>query len=123
VRDDGDLALAAGTRPPDATAVLRRLPPAALEGLREAFAAEVAERLPRLRRAVDAADPADLATAVRDAHALGSSAAVLGEPDASRCAREAERLLLQVQAGVEAAWLPARAEVDELHDRLDGWTA
>ena len=106
-----------------AVAAVRRLPPAALVGLREAFAAEVAERLPRLRSAVASGRPDDLTGAVRDAHALGSSAVVVGEPDASRAARAAEALLLELQAGTGGdALLPAlRDHVDELDRRLAGW--
>ena len=67
-----------------ATASTRRLPAEALAGLRETFAQELAERLPRLRAAVDSGDDAQLQAAVRDAHSLGSSAAVVGLAEASR---------------------------------------
>jgi HPt (histidine-containing phosphotransfer) domain-containing protein len=108
VRDEAELALAA----------TRRLPATALEGLREAFATEVAERLPRLVAAARSGDPVQLAAVVRDAHTLGSSSAVLGEPDASRAARAAEALLLDWHDG---ALGPLRAAVDELEQRLAGW--
>ena len=73
----------------------RTLPPEAVAGLQEAFRAEVAERLPRLE-AVRAGSPPDLlADALRDAHSLGSSAVVLGEPEASRVARGIESALLE----------------------------
>lgn len=75
----------------------RTLPPAAVAGLREAFAGEVAARLPRLQAL---ADPlVDVEQAVRDAHALGSSAVVVGESEASRCARALEADLLPLRPG------------------------
>lgn len=105
-------------------AAVRRLPPAALAGLREAFAAELAERLPRLRAAArDTATADDLPdTAVRDAHSLGSSAAVVGEHEACRAARAAEAALLDVLAGDAAALDRFRAGVADLDARLQGWT-
>ena len=103
-----------------ALASTRRLPPQALAGLREAFAEELAERLPRLRQAVSSGDDALLSDAVRDAHSLGSSAAVVGEADASRTARAAEALLADRPSG---AGVPAElvARVDELSAALAGW--
>ena len=92
----------------------RVLPPEALAGLRDAFAGEVADRLPRLLLLLDAPPGPD---ALRDAHALGSSAVIVGEADASRCARA-----LEVELGLDA---PDRARVAELvralATRLDGW--
>lgn len=122
MRDDGDLASLA----------TRRLSPAGLEQLREslrtAFAGEVAERLPRLTSAVADRDPGRLREAVRDAHALGSSAAVLGEPVASARARAAERHLAGLQDAVPPtsepqAWAAASAEVGALREALAGWLA
>jgi HPt (histidine-containing phosphotransfer) domain-containing protein len=99
-----------------------RLPATAVAALREAFAGEVAERLPRLRAAADSGDPALLAAAVRDAHALGSSSVVVGEADASRCARAAERVLLEWQADAATDPIPAlRGAVDALHASLSSW--
>ena len=99
----------ASPRPP------RTLPPEALASLREAFAGEVASRLPRLQELLDGPPGPD---ALRDAHALGSSAVVVGEPDASRTARA-----LEAELGSDA---PDRARlaglVRELTDRLEGWT-
>jgi HPt (histidine-containing phosphotransfer) domain-containing protein len=94
----------------------RPLPPAALAGLRDAFADEVATRLPRLLTLLHAAPGPD---ALRDAHALGSSAVVVGENDASRSARA-----LELELGADAPD-PARVQalVRELADRLGGWTA
>lgn len=97
-----------------------RLPPEALAGLRDAFAQEVAERLPRLRSAIDSDDEARLVEALRDAHSLGSSAAVVGAADASRTARAAEALLLERPAG-GAVPPELRRRVDELQDHLAGW--
>jgi HPt (histidine-containing phosphotransfer) domain-containing protein len=102
-------------------AATRRLPIDALAGLRDAFAAEVAERLPRLRAALAAGDGGDLVTALRDAHSLGSSAVIVGEPEVSRCAREAERLLLEHRDGVDVL-AEARRAVDALDRRLADWS-
>jgi len=110
VRDDADPARAA----------TRRLPAAALAGLQEAFVAEVADRLPRLRDAVDSGDPTRLDDVVRDAHALGSSAAVMGEPAASRAARAAEALLVE-QPRRDDVLDALRAHVDDLARELSGW--
>ena len=116
MRDDADLAR------PALAGRGRRLPAAALAGLQEAFAAEVAERLPRLRAAVDAGDPAGLDDVVRDAHALGSSAAVMGEPEASRSARAAEALLVESPRRPDVVDA-LRAHVDDLARELAGWTS
>jgi HPt (histidine-containing phosphotransfer) domain-containing protein len=61
-----------------------RLPPGALDGLREAFAAEVRVRLPRL------VSLADLDAARRDAHTLASSAWVVGEGQIATLSRAVE---------------------------------
>ena len=108
--DDEDVAA------PRPAAGTRTLPPEALRGLREAFADEVAARLPRLLQLLEAPPGPD---AVRDAHALGSSAYVVGEPEASRTARSLEAEL------VADAPDPARCAelVRELAARLDGWAA
>ena len=107
--DDQDVA-AAGL-----PAQRRALPPAARAGRREAFAAEVAARLPRLQELLTAPPGAD---ALRDAHALGSSAVVVGEPDASRTARA-----LEAELSGDAPD-PARLTelVHELTRRLQAWT-
>lgn len=62
----------------------RPLPEAAVTALREAFAEEVAVRLPRLREERSGGQ------ALRDAHTLGSSAVVVGELAAARSARALE---------------------------------
>jgi HPt (histidine-containing phosphotransfer) domain-containing protein len=72
-----------------------RLPASALAGLREAFAGELAERLPRLREAAATLDPVLLRDALRDVHTLGSSAYVVGEDEAARTARAAEAVLVE----------------------------
>ena len=62
-----------------------------MASLHEAFAGEVADRMPRLR-AVPTARPGRelIQQARRDAHSLASSAAVVGMADVSRCARALE---------------------------------
>jgi HPt (histidine-containing phosphotransfer) domain-containing protein len=61
-----------------------RLPAGALDGLRQAFATEVRERLPRLM-SLD-----DLEVARRDVHTLASSAWVVGEGEIATLARAVE---------------------------------
>lgn len=95
----------------------REWPAAALAGLREAFTAEVGDRLPRLLALRPDAAPDELAQALRDAHTLGSSAVVLGEPAASRVAREIESDLCAGRVGA----VPGRAR--ELAALLSAWTS
>jgi HPt (histidine-containing phosphotransfer) domain-containing protein len=71
--------------------------------LREAFATELAERLPRL------VAMQDLDAARRDAHTLVSSAWVVGEPEISRLARAVEEHLED-------------GPLDQLVARLQAWT-
>ena len=105
-----------------ARAGTRRLPPAALTGLHEAFRTEVAMRLPALQAAVETGHPCLLSAAARHAHALGSSAAVVGEPDASRAARAVEALLIGWEAGDGDIPLTAlRTQVRALAACLSGW--
>ena len=93
----------------------RTLPPEAVASLREAFAGEVASRLPRLQELLDGPPGPD---ALRDAHALGSSAVVVGEPDASRTARA-----LEAELGADDPDRDRVAElVRELSHRLEAWT-
>ena len=94
--------------------VPRVLPPEALAGLREAFAGEVAARLPRLLELLGAPPGPD---ALRDAHALGSSAVVLGELEASRAARALETEL----AGDAPDADRCAALVRELAAHLGAW--
>jgi HPt (histidine-containing phosphotransfer) domain-containing protein len=58
--------------------------------LREAFAGEVAARLPHLRM-----PEADLEVARLDAHTLASSAVVVGEPALGELARQVEEQLVE----------------------------
>lgn len=94
---------------------LTRLPEDAVASLRRAFAGELAERLPLLRDLRDAAAP-DREAARRAAHALASSAAVVGEADASHAARALEVRLVE-GAGLE----DLRAAADEVVGLLEGW--
>jgi HPt (histidine-containing phosphotransfer) domain-containing protein len=97
-------------------AAVSRLPESALASLREAFAEEVNERLPRLREAARTLDRALLVVALRDVHTLGSSAYVVGENEAAVTARAAEAVL--VDDGPLEAFA---ALVVELDKRLSGW--
>ena len=97
-------------------AAVSRLPESALAGLREAFADEVTERLPRLREAARTLDPALLGDALRDVHTLGSSAYVVGENDAARTARAAEAVLIDDGPLESFAGLVA-----DLDKQLCGW--
>jgi len=90
----------------------RGLPPEAA-GLREAFAGEVATRLPRLLQLLDGPPGPD---ALRDAHALGSSAVVVGENDASRTARA-----LEAELGGDADPAEVQRLVRELAAQLGAW--
>jgi HPt (histidine-containing phosphotransfer) domain-containing protein len=91
----------------------RALPAEAVAELQAAFAGEVAVRLPRLL-----ADPLG-ADALRDAHTLGSSAVVVGRPDASRAARRLEAELSRPRPDPDRA----RQLVRELADQLSGTPA
>lgn len=92
----------------------RVLPPEALASLREAFAGEVEDRLPRLCALLDGPPGPD---ALRDAHALGSSAVVVGENDASRTARALEAELGEDRPDADRC----AALVRELVARLGAW--
>lgn len=93
-----------------------RLPAAALAGLREAFAEELRDRLPRLREAARTLDPDLLPGALRDVHTLGSSAYVVGADEAAVIARAAEAVLIEERPLPEFAAL-----VTELDQLLDTW--
>jgi HPt (histidine-containing phosphotransfer) domain-containing protein len=93
-----------------------RLPEAALASLREAFADEVTERLPRLRAAAATHDRELLREALRDVHTLGSSAYVVGEDDAARTARAAEAVLTEEHPLQEFTELVAHLDA-----QLAGW--
>lgn len=74
------------------------LPEEVQRGLREAFAREVAARLPHLRR------PDDLELVRHDAHSLASSAWVVGEREISLLARSVE---VQLEQGLEQGTVPS----------------
>ena len=93
----------------------RALPPEALAGLRLAFRAEVAEHLPRIRAVHAGSCPDELTGALRAAHSLAGSAAVLGEPVASRVARGIESSL---SAGAQQE---VPAQVDVFVSLLGAW--
>jgi HPt (histidine-containing phosphotransfer) domain-containing protein len=93
-----------------------RLPESALAGLRDAFADEVRERLPRLRTAAVSRDPDALRDALRDVHTLGSSAYVVGADGAALTARAAEAVLLEDGPHEEFGRLVA-----DLDQQLQGW--
>ncbi len=97
-------------------AAVSRLPESAMASIREAFAGEVSERLPRLREAARTLDRAQLGEALRDVHTLGSSAYVVGENDAALTARAAEAVLID-DGPLEAF----AALITELEKRLSGW--
>jgi HPt (histidine-containing phosphotransfer) domain-containing protein len=105
-----------GTSEASAQRAGSRLPESALAALRDAFADEVTERLPRLRAAAETLDPELLRDALRDVHTLGSSAYVVGEDDAARTARAAEAVLLE--DGPPAQFVALVADLDH---RLASW--
>jgi HPt (histidine-containing phosphotransfer) domain-containing protein len=76
--------------------------------LRQAFAGEVAARLPRLEALRDG-DAEDHDAAVRDAHTLASSAVIIGEPQIAELARAVEDD-------------PVGGPVDDLVEALRGWS-
>ena len=108
----------------------RALPERAVAALRDAFAGEVAARLPGMQSAcaeVLATGAVDAARAlVTHAHTLASSAAVLGESLASRHARHCEEVLLPC---LSAAAVPAdvaataAADVETVSLLLAPWLA
>ena len=108
----------------------RALPERALAGLRDAFAGEVATRLPVMQSAcaeVLATGAVDAARSLMShAHTLASSAAVLGEALASRHARHCEEVLLRSCAG-DASTVPrdvaaaAAADVEAVALLLAPW--
>ncbi|HVF05105.1 MAG TPA: hypothetical protein VNA20_09710 [Frankiaceae bacterium] len=105
----------------------RALPERALAGLRDAFAGEVALRLPGMQSAcaeVLATGATDaVQTLITHAHTLASSAAVLGETLASRHARHCEELLLGCAGGVvsRAVATEAAADVEAVSLLLAPW--
>ncbi len=100
-----------------ARAALPGLPADVVASLHAAFVGEVAERLPRLSAAAQltSTGSADFADVLRDAHTLGSSAAVVGAVEVSRIARELEALLIDG----DLAAVPATA--GRLVEQLQAW--
>lgn len=98
----------------------RALPERAVAALRDAFAGEVATRLPGMQSAcveVLATGGVDAArTLVTHAHTLASSAAVLGESLASRHARHCEELLVRWLASDHAAAVPYDVAAEAAED-------
>jgi hypothetical protein len=84
-------------RQASAPLALAALPPAAVASVRAAYGREVARRLPALETALSCLTqggaPVDIEAAVRDAHSLASSSAVVGEATACSALREVENLL------------------------------
>jgi HPt (histidine-containing phosphotransfer) domain-containing protein len=105
-----------------------RLPDTLSASLERAFAGEVAERLPRLLAAADELSQRRDAAGrvVSDAHALASSAAVVGAAEAASAARECEHLLTPyTQDGVVPASVADRATdaAEEMRAALSSWHA
>ncbi len=94
-----------------------------MASLHEAFAGEVADRMPRLR-AVPTGRPGRelIQQARRDAHSLASSAAIVGAADVARCAARVEagleRCLRDPAPGLPA---PVVADAEQLTALLDCW--
>jgi hypothetical protein len=97
----------------------RALPERALAGLRDAFAGEVATRLPGMQQACADVLATGAVTAARTlvthAHTLASSAAILGESLASRYARHCEELLVP-WSGEDASFVPADVAAEAADD-------
>lgn len=83
------------------------VPRDAQDQLRELFAGELAKRLPRLMQA-RTGGVEDREAAIRDAHNLGSSAYIVGDPEIAALARAVER---DLDGG----------PLDELVSRLQAW--
>jgi hypothetical protein len=95
----------------------RALPERAVAAMRDAFAGEVAARLPGMQSAAaevlaTGAVPA-ARTLISHAHTLASSAAVLGEAVASRHARHCEEVLLRC---VDGGAVPREVAADAAAD-------
>lgn len=98
---------------------LAALPPAAVQSVRAAYAREVARRLPALESALTSLTrggaPVDIEAAVRDAHSLASSSAVVGEATAATALRDVEGLL------AEGCFSEAARRFDVAALSLDPW--
>ncbi len=105
-----------------------RLPDTLSASLERAFAGEVAERLPRLLAAADLLTDCSSAVGqvMSDAHALASSAAVVGAEVAAQAARECEQILMPY---ADASQLPpavadrALEAADAMRAALTAWQA
>ncbi|MFL6241032.1 MAG: Hpt domain-containing protein [Actinomycetes bacterium] len=103
-----------------------RLPDTLAASLERAFAGEVAERLPRLLAATDKLTETTEAAGqvMSDAHALASSAAVVGADMAAHAARECEALLAPY-AGTRAVPFAvaqqATVAAEQMRDALAAW--
>lgn len=95
----------------------RSLPAAAILSLRQAFAGEVAARLPRLAAATAAllveGAPGPAGQIAGDAHALASSATVIGENVAAHAARDCELLVSGWLTGREGSARPMPVALTE----------
>lgn len=105
-----------------------RLPETLAASLEHAFAGEVAQRLPRLLAATGrlTEESAAAGQVVSDAHALASSAAVVGADAAAHAARECEQLLSPYaeRSVVPAAVADqAAAAADAMRTALAAWEA
>jgi chemotaxis protein histidine kinase CheA len=94
------------------------LPARAQALLREAFAAEVAERLPELQAsmvvALETDDREAVRLALRHAHTLASSAVVVGEEDISLVSRRCEERLVRVLAAADHDLAQLREAADDV---------
>ncbi|HEV2888986.1 MAG TPA: hypothetical protein VGX28_01275 [Frankiaceae bacterium] len=98
----------------------RALPERAVAALRDAFAGEVATRLPGMQSAAAEVLTTGAVSAARTlvshAHTLASSAAVLGEAMASRYARHCEELLVVALASCGTDVVPRDVAVGAAED-------
>jgi HPt (histidine-containing phosphotransfer) domain-containing protein len=108
----------------------RALPERAVAALRDAFAGEVATRLPGMQSAaaemLATGQVSAARTLITHAHTLASSAAVLGESTASRYARHCEELLLRCVDGESVprdVAADAAADVETVSMLLAPWLA
>ncbi len=106
----------------------RALPERAVAALRDAFAGEVAKRLPGMQSAaaevLTTGDHDAARTLLTHAHTLASSAAIVGESLASRHARRCEELLAACDSAVPRDVAEeAVAEVETVTLLLAPWLA
>jgi HPt (histidine-containing phosphotransfer) domain-containing protein len=110
----------------------RALPERAVAALRDAFAGEVATRVPGMQSAcaevLATGEVGAARTLMSHAHTLASSAAILGEALASRTARHCEELLAR-WCGEDAGFVPpdvardAATDVETVSLLLAPWLA